>query len=180
MKVGIEEGAEISRESDRPREWVIAALIAMPLLLFSTPFLIEIRVSTDTGFVTAYFIAWLWAYNIVGYETGFFNLPSYQHLQHASLFFFPHFIFLAAMIALLQKWISKKTAFYAALLSLLPSLIVLIVNLALGVLVAGSPTIIAPVPLPFATIIGLVALEASEMSSNRDAWLSESNNSETR
>ena len=161
--------------SGRAEEWIIAALITMSLLLFSTPFILEMRISTDSGFVTADLIAWLWAYSLAGYETGFFSVPSLQRLQHASLFFFPHFIFLVAMFALLLQWISKKTALYAAILSLLPSTIVLIVNLALSILMSGSPSIMAPVPLPFATLIGLVVLKVSEESAEDESWLSGDN-----
>jgi hypothetical protein len=161
---------EIKPES----KWCMpTAILAMLCLLGIAPFELEIRSQTDTGSINAALFAWFWTFRLLDSEVGFFKYPAYLLLQKAYLMYFPHFAFLGILV--LYRWgpVSRKNATYVGILSMAPGVIVLIVNLVLGILFPMS-SIIAPVPIPIAPIIGLLALGKSEPSRSDDIWLTES------
>lgn len=150
----------------------------MLVLLTFSPFELQIRFSTNhyplvslTHFV---FYSWFWVYSLVGYGTiGFITRPLYQIAQPGSLQTVLPFLFVGALVGYKLGLVSRKTAIQLGYVSLFPGLLVLGVNLILSIFTPGSPSINAPVPLPFASILGILVLRRSTFEKESDSWLSE-------
>ncbi|MFW9846411.1 MAG: hypothetical protein ACFFD6_06675 [Candidatus Thorarchaeota archaeon] len=147
--------------------------VLLVLLIFA-PYEIELRLSTESYSMTAEILAWTWAYRMIGNPIGFYSLPYYYYLQQPLLYTFLHFVFMAALVGYGLGLISKKDTMNIGLFSLVPGIFVMAINIILGVLTPGSSSVIAPIPLPFAPILGLLALRTIGTESGEDSWLLDS------
>lgn len=153
-----------------------AVILVMLVLLFLGPFKIEIRLSTYhyplTSLSDFTIWSWTWVYSIVGYgATGFISRPFYEIFQYAILQTFLQFIFLGFLAGYQLGLVSMKDARNVGYASLFPGLLVLGVNLLLF-LVPGSTNIIAPLPIPLVSILGILMLRLRPIQQTPDTWLS--------
>jgi hypothetical protein len=167
------EGKTINTASDDMKRRVRKAIPFMFVLLLIVPFELEFRLNTENLSMTATLFAWTWAYRLLDYQTGFYNPPFYWYFQQPLLYTFLHFIFLASLIVFQWGLVSRKDTRNVGIFSLLPGIIVMTVNLVLGIITSGSSAILAPIPLPFAPILGLLVLKKKDTSSEEDSWLTE-------
>ena len=154
-------------------------ILTMLLLLILTPFELQVRFSTysypDVFLTDFVFYSWTWVYSVVGFgTTGFITRPFYQIAQTGSLQTFFPFLFLLTLIGYQLGALSSKDARNVGYASLLHGLVAMTVNLVLSILTPGSPSINAPIPLPLASILGILVLRREAIQQDSGTWLSES------
>jgi hypothetical protein len=114
----------------------------------------------------------------VGYgENGFITRPFNQIAQPGSLQTFFQFIFLFTLIGFQLGAVSRKETIRVGYASLFPGLMTLTVNIVLSIIVPFGGSINAPIPLPIASILGIVMLKRQEQEQETEepeTWLSDS------
>ncbi len=167
---------EIEHSSVVPnrRKWTI--ILIMLVLFFLGPFIIEIRLSTyfsPVASISDFMVySWTWVYSFVGHNTnGFIPYPFYLIFQQGSLQTFFEFIFFAAFVGVQLEGTSVKNALRIGYVSLFPGFLVLTVNIVLGILVPFGGTIIAPIPTPLVSIIGILLLKRQKEEQETESWL---------
>ena len=158
------------------------AILVMPFLLIFTPFELQLRLSTDyypeislSHFV---FWSWTWVFSFVGYgENGFITRPFYQIAQPGSLQTFFPVIFILTLIGFQLGSVSRSDAIKVGYASLVPGLMTLTINIVLCIIVPFGGSINAPIPLPFASILGIMMLkrlqQKQEPEADTNPWLSD-------
>ena len=167
-----------SKTAISPDRWKRRLGLLVPILLvllIFTPFEIEIRLNTESYTITSKLLAWAWAYRLIDSTIGFYTPPSYWYLQQPLLYTLFQFVFLAALVGYYLGHVSKKDTMNIGLFSLVPGIFVMAVNIVIGIIVPFGTTIIAPIPLPFAPILGLAVLRKTDSSREEDSWLSKPN-----
>lgn len=154
------------------------AILVMALLLIIGPFELQIRISYDfypnISLSRLVFYSWLWVYSFVGYGTnGFITRPFYQIAQPGSLQTFFPVIFLLTLILFQLGAVSKKEAIRVGYASFIPGLFTLAMNLILSIFVPFGSTIIAPIPTPLASILGILMLKRLGSKQDSRLWPSE-------
>ena len=167
---------EKDQSSKRLQNLMRKSILVMVVLLILCPFELQVRISwyfypqTQISLVTLF--SWFGEYRLVGYEPGYYSTQFYLLAQFGSIPTSAQIFFLGAFIGLNLGLTDRKTAVRFGIISLIPSLVILVVNL-FGVFVPGATEVIIPIPLLAVSILGLIILRLTRSEPLKNDWLPE-------
>ena len=166
--------SEEDSSSKRLHNLMRISILVMLILLILFPFTLEIRISwyfyPEVQLSGFSLISWFGEYRLIGYAPAYRMIPIYLLAQFGSIPTSAQIFFLGAFIGLHFGLTDRKTAVRFGIISLIPSTIILVVNL-FGALVPGATEVILPVPLLSVSLLGLIILRLTKPKPTKDEWL---------